>query len=398
MKKILISPAHYLLDINSQSEFYLSSKIIYSLAKKNKKIEYHVLCGYCANKDIIPKNVIVYELFNDYNFSLSLKNRLIFYFWIFIKSIEVSLKNKFSKIWHMLPNGRYSYNLFILLKLYKLLGIKKCIIGPLQIFHKSKDYLKVNNGKLLVTKEKNNIIFFIFRVLSVFSKNYFNNFNKYIFISKSSMKDYQIFNINKINSKIIGIGIDQNKFLFTKKEIKYPINFLYVGNFTQNKNIDKILYILKEYKKLKKEFILNLVGDGEEMDNIKILVKNLSLNKQVIFHGFVHNSEVYQFYKNAHYLFLLSKNEGFPHTLLESWSSGVVFIGSDILAFKNIVKNSYNGLIYNMEYPINYAKIAKDIYSIDEKKYNLIIDNARSDCQEYYWENIIDKYYEEVIS
>ena len=71
---ILISPAHYFLDINSQSEFYLSSKIIYSLANKNKKIKYYVLCGFCENKEDLPSNIYVYELFKDKNLYLNSSN------------------------------------------------------------------------------------------------------------------------------------------------------------------------------------------------------------------------------------------------------------------------------------------------------------------------------------
>ena len=372
MEKILISPAHYLLDINSQSEFYLASKIIYSLAEKNKEIEYHVLCGHCANKKVLSKNIIVYELFKDYNFSLSLKNRIIFYLWTLVKSIQLSFKNKFVKIWHILPNGRYSYNLFILFKIYKIFNIKECIIGPLQIFHKSKDYLVVNSGKLMVTREKNNIMFIMFRILSIFSKHYFNNFNKYIFISKSSKLDYINFSINNItdqNSKIIGIGIDNKKFVYKRKSFNKNIKFLYVGNFTQNKNIDKILLILVEYKKINKNFILDLVGDGQEMSYIRSLVKKLKL-------------------------FLLSKNEGFPHTLLESWASGVLFIGSNIPAFENIVRHNHNGLIFDINENTQYNNIANIISSINQTQYNQIVYNAENDCRQYHWDNIINQYYE----
>ena len=249
----------------------------------------------------------------------------------------------------------------------------------------------------MVTREKNNIMFIMFRILSIFSKHYFNNFNKYIFISKSSKLDYINFSINNItdqNSKIIGIGIDNKKFVYKRKSFNKNIKFLYVGNFTQNKNIDKILLILVEYKKINKNFILDLVGDGQEMSNIRSLVKKLKLEQNIVFHGFIKNVDIYKFYEGANFLFLLSKNEGFPHTLLESWASGVLFIGSNIPAFENIVRHNHNGLIFDINENTQYNNIANIISSINQTQYNQIVYNAENDCRQYHWDNIINQYYE----
>jgi len=397
---VLISPAHYFLDINSQSEFYLSSKIIYSLANKNKKIKYYVLCGFCENKEDLPSNIYVYELFKDKNFSLSLKNRILFYFWVLIKSTILASKNKFTIIWHLFPNGKYSFNPFILFKMHKLFNIDKLIIGPLQIFRIDNEYIDVNGGKIKTVSFKNiNLVLLLYKILSRFSKFYFNNFDKYIFINRASMQDYKtLINYKKYlnNSTVIGNGVDEKKFPYLLKSLEGCINFLYIGNFTKNKNIDKIILFLNEYKEYNSNFIMHLVGDGEELESIKLMSKNLGLDKKIIFHGFIPNSKIYQFYKKSHFLFLLSKGEGFPHTLLESWVSGVCFIGSDIPAFKNIVQHCKNGLIFNINTNSNYKEIARDVFNLNPTQYSSIVSNARLDCKNYFWDNIIDKYYENI--
>lgn len=399
MKKVLISPAHYLIDINSQSEYYLTSKIIFWLAQKDNSIQYDVLCWFCANNDLLPKNINIYSYFDSYDFSLNLKNRIFFYFWICFKSIILSAKNKYDVIWHLFPNGRYSFNLFLLFKLNKLFNIRKSIIWPLQVFRLDYNYHKVNNGKLEVKKYNFNILKILYNFLWFFSKYYFNWFDNIVYINNSSKNDYFHF-LNypqsKNNFNIIWNGIDSGRFFFSEKFLKWDkINFMYVWNFIANKNIDKILFILNELKYINDNFVLNLIWDWPELKNIENLILELNLKEYVIFHWVIPNNKMNNFYKDANFLFLLSNAEGFPHTLLEAWITWTLFIWSNIEAFKWMVNDLKNWLIFDFNKEnLDYKSIAEKIHSIDNNLYKTIINNAKNDCREFYFSNIINKYYD----
>ncbi len=119
-KSILVSPAHHLLDINSQSEYYLAAKILIGLAQKNSNTDFHLLCGYFEGKEKLPANLKVYELYSSSNIRLNAFVLVYFYLWLLYKSIVVCTVNKFDLIWHFLPSGPYSLNLFILFRLHRL--------------------------------------------------------------------------------------------------------------------------------------------------------------------------------------------------------------------------------------------------------------------------------------
>jgi len=388
MKKVLVSPAHYIVSTTSTSEFYFAGELLTQLSKK-EGVEYHIICGYFENKENLGKNIRIHELYKKPKVELNIKERLKFYFWTLYKSTILCFGNKFDTIWHLLPNGKYSFNLFIFLKLHKLLGIKRTVIGKLgcstgEVMNKTwtieKNSVKSRNVKHLWVYKA------FYKILGFFSKYYFRSFDKLVFYNKTcygNLKSFLGKSLKKEKIVIIPTGIDEKKFKPKQKNFTKPINFLFLGNLIELKRVDKAIDICAGLNNQKINFNFDIVGDGNMRKSLEEKVKKLKLTNKIKFHGFIPKSNIGQFYDKAHFLFLLSTNESFGHVLLESWCTNTIFIGSKIKVFEEIIIPEKNGLLVEVEKKEDIEKLVGIIKKMDQKQFNLITANAQILLEKY---------------
>ncbi len=119
--------------------------------------------------------------------------------------------------------------------------------------------------------------------------------------------------------KIIYNMIDFEKFRYNneirekmRKELEIEEKFVigHIGNFVYQKNHKFIIKIFEELSKENNKYHLLLIGEGDEFDQIKDLVKTLGLENKITFTGVVNNAN---HYLQAMDLFILPSNfEGLP--------------------------------------------------------------------------------------
>jgi len=98
----------------------------------------------------------------------------------------------------------------------------------------------------------------------------------------------------------IGNGINVGLYPLRKLDQKGKIlHLLFVANVSRWHGIDRIIRGIHEYKN-RHFFYLHIVGDGKEIPNLKKLVDNLHLSKQVIFHGFKSGTELDSLFDTCH--------------------------------------------------------------------------------------------------
>lgn len=125
-------------------------------------------------------------------------------------------------------------------------------------------------------------------------------------------------------------GVDTK--LFTPKyfdtEFKSDTVFrlLFVGRLCEQKGLS---YLFKALANLEdKNWRLDIYGYGPLEDDLKQLVRSLSLEPKVLFHGVSNNMP--WVYRNADLFVLPSLYEGMPNVVLEAMASGLPVIASDI--------------------------------------------------------------------
>ena len=136
---------------------------------------------------------------------------------------------------------------------------------------------------------------------------------------------------NQPSKFLILNGVLKNKFsnLMTKKKIK----ILSVSRLEKNKNIDILIKSINHIPiKLRKNFYLEIIGDGKERTDLELLLKNLKLNKFVKFIGDRDNYEVFKHFTESDIYVSCNEFGQLSNSNLEAISSGlcVIFVKTNV--------------------------------------------------------------------
>ena len=197
------------------------------------------------------------------------------------------------------------------------------------------------------------------------------------------------YNIKEANIKVINNPVDIssiNKKLMSKLDCyqNNKINLLAVGRFNSQKGYDSLIYA---FSKLSEKYILNIIGDGKEKENIKLLAKEINIIKRVNFLGFQDNP--YAFMKQADLFILSSRYEGFPNVVLEANACGTPVVAFDCPGgTKEIIVDGFNGLMAKCQNIDDLAQKIEEAISAEFDQVE-IIENIKT---KYGLQNIIKQY------
>lgn len=136
---------------------------------------------------------------------------------------------------------------------------------------------------------------------------------KHIFwVSKSSFDGYRFHNLLKNKSEILFNVIDA-KALYKKAELDtktYNYDAVYLGRLTYQKNPQRLVEVLSEAVKKTPGFTAAILGDGEDAEEVKKLIRNNNIQNNVSYLGFSDNP--YKILQTAKLMILTSRWEGTP--------------------------------------------------------------------------------------
>ncbi len=149
----------------------------------------------------------------------------------------------------------------------------------------------------------------LFKVMHSYSKKLYNRADL-IAVSSKPFEDY-LCNVNGVEkSKIYYLpqhSEDMNLPVKTNNGSKLHLAF--GGNIGSVQNIDCIVKAVAELKDLE-NFVVDIYGDGSELENCKKLSNELKVDKKIIFHGRVDRKTLWEEYKNTDAFLLTLKSEG----------------------------------------------------------------------------------------
>lgn len=148
---------------------------------------------------------------------------------------------------------------------------------------------------------------------------------------------------NGINLEKYDYSLEKRQFFRKKLNLESNQKLLgHVGTFSYQKNQAFLVELLKN---ISVEYKLILIGDGPELENVKLKAKKLDLDNRVIFTGNVDNVNDYL---SAMDLFLLpSRFEGQPFVLIESSAMGLNNLISDKVSKETNICN--NNIYLNLD-------------------------------------------------
>ena len=201
---------------------------------------------------------------------------------------------------------------------------------------------------------------------------------------------------------VINPGVNPAKELH-KKTIKEAENFLKnksprlitVARLDKRKNHEKIIMTLRNLKQIYPDIIYTCVGDGDEEENLKQLVKELDLNEQVLFlknisqdlkNSLVAKSNIFVMPSIVH----KKSVEGFGIAFIEAAQYGIPSIGGKDGGASDAIDHQKNGLVCD-------GNSLDEIYSsindlLNNKKYLEYGKIAKESSAKFLWDKIIKKY------
>ncbi len=137
------------------------------------------------------------------------------------------------------------------------------------------------------------------------------------------------------------------------------IKIIFVGTLTIGK---RPLYALEIVKKLidnNFKIIFDIYGDGVLRDQIDNFIANNQLQHHIKLHGNHDELTIRKAYKEANFLILPSKSEGWPKAVAESMFWGVFPIASAVSCVPDMLQNNNRGLLLTMNLETDYANIVE---------------------------------------
>jgi glycosyltransferase involved in cell wall biosynthesis len=186
--------------------------------------------------------------------------------------------------------------------------------------------------------------------------------------------------------RFLGNGVGDNFFKIgrERKYFNQELKILFVGRLEVQKRPERLI---KALKLTKLKITLDMVGDGEDMEKMKALAKELKLNN-INFIGRLSGEKLINAYRNADVFILPSDKEGMPLVLLEAMAAGLPIIGSDVLGINELIKGV--GILVKDPNPENFARAIDDLAEnpirlkeLSEKSFNK--------AHEYSWKKLVKK-------
>jgi glycosyltransferase involved in cell wall biosynthesis len=155
--------------------------------------------------------------------------------------------------------------------------------------------------------------------------------------------------------QVIPNGVDTDFFcpLENRDEAAHPaFAFLFVGRFQIQKNL---FYLLDHVASLRRSgvgpFVLHIVGDGPQHDELQNHAINLGIEDCLVWHGWVDKDRLRQIYQSADCFVNPSLYEGMPNVVLEAMACGLPVVASRVLGNDAVVRHGETGSLFDLDKP-----------------------------------------------
>ena len=189
---------------------------------------------------------------------------------------------------------------------------------------------------------------------------------------KSSLEKFRLFNKEKIfflPDAIIKIKDLKRKknFLIDKDIPKNKKIILSAGRLTKQKNFSYLIKEITKFLQNNSQFILIILGDGEEKNKLINLTKKLGIEDKVFFLGF--NKHVYSYMRKSEVFVLSSLWEEVGFVIVEAAFCNTFVISSDCPnGPREFLDNGKNGVLYKSNIENELCKSLENFLKMEKKK------------------------------
>lgn len=185
--------------------------------------------------------------------------------------------------------------------------------------------------------------------------------------------------IKRKNQSVIYNPIEFKRKEIPKKGLSDEFKFLYLGRIVPEKSIELLIKLASELNKKNHKFKIHFVGKGRSsyIDSLRVLSKELNVNKFIEFIGFSHFPEDHIHLADC--VISPGENEGLGRSVLEAMACNTIVIASNSGAHKEIIQHKKNGFLF---LPNDVFDLAGQADYVINNNTQDIIENANKFCRD----------------
>ena len=209
-------------------------------------------------------------------------------------------------------------------------------------------------------------------------------------VSESTQEELINKGLKKENLHIIHNGVDMSRFRADKKSREIAPAIGYFGRIKKYKSVDHLLQAFKIVQQKHENARLYIMGDGDNLIDIKQLAKSLQISPKVTFTGPLKNGEKLNYLNKVWFTVNPSPKEGWGLTVIESNACALPVIAANSPGLRDSVVDKKTGLLYeygNIEQLANLMILLIEDQKLREK----LSKNSLEWAQQFNWERSADK-------
>lgn len=276
-----------------------------------------------------------------------------------IKSIRL-FKNQVNIIGLSLPIGGIPYKLKQKIKYYLFIKYFDSLINemgcpdiihihyPIMTINKEiYEYLRKKRIKIVLTEHWTAVLNDeLNRNQFEFARFIYSNADKTLAVSKSLANSIEKIT-NKYGSVIVCPNMVSDNLKFNDNiQQSDKFTYIFIGRITKVKRVDILIKAFGLVLKEEKELLLNIVGDGPEINQMKDLVNNLGISENVCFYGKKNTIEINELLDKSNVFVTASELETFGVPIIEAWMKGLPAIAANNIPIENYFSYD-NGILFN---------------------------------------------------
>ena len=172
-----------------------------------------------------------------------------------------------------------------------------------------------------------------------------------------------------------------------------PKVLVFPGEFRIGKNQETVIRALKWYidQSGDKDVLLYLPGKGVRLEECKALCRELGLEGQIVFSGFIDRSRMLDIYLKSQFAVVPSITETFGHCIVEPFLLGRVVLTRNVGVAEDIIRDGETGFLFNSEEHLGRLLLR---VLPDRQLCETVARNAFEKRDMFRWENVCRQHFE----
>ncbi len=230
-------------------------------------------------------------------------------------------------------------------------------------------------------------------------KHLFRNITKLICVSKSLKRHFIKFKIPTKLLTVIPNGVDTS--IFTKVEYPKFLDYylmdkedykkvIFVGRLDTQKGVEYLLHAIPTVIRNFPKVHFFILGNGSLETKLKKLAKKLHIQANTTFIDMIPLEKMPEFYSSADILCLPSIHAGFPLSIVEALSIGLVIVASETEGIPEAIIENKNGFLVEPKNVIQLTeKLLKALNLQDDEISQIQKNNIELAQNKYSWNFIV---------